>query len=86
MYYLESELTEKKVAIFPVFIREAIRQAIIQHLQSHPSDTLHYYKVSTDDEFVGDNLIDFYAINPKNKKPSKLVFKGEKTFYKSLEN
>jgi hypothetical protein len=84
MYYLESELTERRIVEFPVFIREAIRQAIIQHLQSHPTDTVHYYKVSDDDEFVGDDLIDFYAINPRNGKTSKLVFKGEKIFYKSL--
>jgi hypothetical protein len=85
MYYLESEISEKRIVEFAQFNRVAIQKAIIYYLQNNPTDTVLYYKVSHDEEFVGDDLIDFYAINPKNGKPSKLIFKGDKTYYKSLE-
>jgi hypothetical protein len=85
MYYLESEISEKRIVEFPEFSRIAIQKAIIYYLQNNPTDTVYYYKVSHDDELVGDDLIAFYAINPKNGKPSKLIFKGDKTFYKTLE-
>lgn len=87
MYYLESETSEKRIVEFKVFNRIAILKAIVYYLQNNPTDTVYYYKEcnSIDNDFVGDDLIDFYAINPKNGKPSKLIFKGDKTFYKSLE-
>jgi hypothetical protein len=85
MYYIESEISEKRIVEFPEFNRLAILKAIVYYLQNNPTDTIHYYKVSNDDMYVGDDLIDFFAINPKNGKPSKLIFKGNKTFYKTLE-
>lgn len=30
-------------------------------------------------------VIDVYEINPKTKEPSKVIIKGNKTFYKTLE-
>jgi hypothetical protein len=87
MYYLESEISEKRIVEFKVFNRVAILKAIVYYLQNNPTDTVYYYKEcnNIDNDFVGDDLIAFYAVNPKNGKPSKLIFKGEKTFYKSLE-
>lgn len=85
MYYLESEISEKRIVEFFRFNYIAIKKAIIYYLENNPTDTILYYKVANDEKFVGDDLIAFYAINPKNGKPSKLVFKGDKTFYKSLE-
>jgi hypothetical protein len=86
MYYLESEISEKRIVEFSEFNRIAIQKAIIYYLENNPTDTVYYYKVSNDTEYVGDDLIDFYAVNPNNGKPSKLIFKGEKTFYKTLDN
>jgi len=85
MYYLESEILEKRIMEFPVFTRIGIQKAIIYYLENNPTDTIHYYKDSIDTNFVGDELIAFYAMNPKNGKPSKLIFKGDKTFYKTLD-
>lgn len=85
MYYLESENSGNRIVDFSVFNRIAITKAIVYYLDNNPTDTVYYYKVSTDTDFVGDDLIDFYAINPANGKPSKLIFKGNKTFYKTLE-
>jgi len=85
MYYLESEISGKRIVDFPEFNRIAIQKSIIYYLDNNPTDTVYYYKVSNDTDLVGDDLIDFYAINPNNGKPSKLIFKGNKTFYKSLE-
>lgn len=85
MYYLESEISGKRIVEFPIFNRIAIQKSIVYYLDNNPTDTVYYYKVSTDTDYVGDNLIDFYAINPVNGKPSKLIFKGKRTLYKSLE-
>jgi hypothetical protein len=86
MYYLESEISEKRIVEFPEFNRIAIKKAIIYYLENNPTDTVYYYKVSNDDEYVGDDILGFYAVNPKNGKPSKLIFNGEKTYYKSLDS
>lgn len=85
-YYLQSQHTDQVIQRFQSFDKEAIRTAIISHLKANASDTVEYYKESKDKKYVGDDLLDFYEVNQKSNKVSKLIFKGSKTFYRSIES
>lgn len=34
--------------------------------------------------FAGHDILGFYGVNPKNGKPSKIITRGDKDYYKSL--
>ena len=86
-YYLESGNTEVTILSIPAFDKELIKLKIIHHLRQNPKDTIYYYKVCVDQsEFVGDDILGIYEVNPKSGKISKLIFRGEKTYYRSLED
>lgn len=75
-YYIQSESTDTVIKTFEVFDREAIREAICDHLIANPTDYVDYYKEASKNElkrFVGDNFIDCYTISPYNGEPSKVV-------------
>lgn len=84
MHYLLSENTENKIAVFNSFDSNEIKNKIVEHLTSNPSDTLELCKVSNDKKYVGDDIIDFFAVNPKNQKVSKIITRGTKEYFKEL--
>jgi hypothetical protein len=76
------------IATFDKFDREVIKNEIINHLRVCPLDTVEHCKDYTKHElkrFVGYNIINFYRVNPKNKKVSLIVTRGNKEYYRSIE-
>lgn len=64
-----------------------LKAAIIKQLIEHPKDSVDHCKdfnKADARKYYGHELINSYEINPNNGKPSKLIYKGDKTFYKSL--
>ncbi len=86
-HYLHSDDTEELIKSFKKFDKAAIKAAIISHLEANPKDTIEYSKdFSLEDQkkYSGTDILDFYCNNPKSGNPCKMIFKGEKTFYKKL--
>lgn len=72
---------------FGKFDPTAIKTAIIKHLQNNPTDTLEHtkeYSKADAKRFYGYQIVNLYAVNPKNGKPSKCITSGNKTTYKPL--
>lgn len=87
-HYLTSWNSDTDIQTFEVFDSELIKKAIIEWLTANPIDTLEHSKDLTPEEkkkYVGRNILDFYAVNPKSNKVSKIITKGEKEYYLSLE-
>lgn len=88
-HYLFSMETETMIEAFDKFNKEAIKKAIIGHLKQFPNDCVEHCKdFSSSDirRFYGYDILDTYEINKANNKVSKVVSKGSKNFYKSIEN
>lgn len=72
---------------FDKFDREAIKKAIIEHLTANPTDTLEHCREYNKHEikrFYGKEIINFYAVNPKNNKVSLIITRGYKDYFKAL--
>jgi hypothetical protein len=77
------------IQYFDKFDREDIKKAIVVHLTKNPTDNLEHCKEPNKKDikrFYGNEILDFYAVNPNNKKVSKIITKGNKTFYLKLRD
>lgn len=84
-YYLDGEKGTFKT--FDYFDRELIRSAILEHLKSNPDSIVEFsrgYDDEKDNKKYFPKVIDIYEVNPRSGKPSLIIQKGNKTFYKSL--
>jgi len=87
-HYLFSHELDMLVAGFDKFDRTAIKNEIINHLKLFPKDTIEHCKDYTKHElerFMGYNILNFYTTNPKNKKVSLIINKGDKVYYRNIE-
>lgn len=85
MYYLESLDTNKTIATFEVFNKEAIKAAIVTHLANNPLEFIEYskdYKQPT--KYAGTEHLGLFANNPLNNQPCKVIIKGEREYWKPL--
>lgn len=88
IYSLYSQKKDMAVEFFDVFDADKIKAAIVKHLKTDATDTIEYckeYPKKDIKRYYGNEIISFYAVNPKNGKVSKCVLKGEKTYYKAIE-
>lgn len=83
-HYICSDNQNCSVASFPEFDKEGITKAIIKQLTLDPTDTVTHEKTSTDKRYYGNDIINFYEVNPKSGKPSLVITKGNKQIYKPL--
>jgi hypothetical protein len=84
-YYLRSQTTDEKVfQTNPPINKDEVKEEIITHLANNPEDTLEWCVINKDPKYVGDDILGFYEINKKSGKPSKVITKGNKEFYKPL--
>lgn len=77
-----------KVATFSTFNPFAIKVAIRNYLLANPADEVtHEKELSERDKKIygGNDVLNFYAMN-KQRVPSKMTFKGGKTYYQPLTN
>tara|TARA_R110000772_G_scaffold6250_12_gene21975 strand:- start:5158 stop:5427 length:270 start_codon:yes stop_codon:yes gene_type:complete len=87
MYYLYSTDYDTKIATFKRFNHDEVKAAIFNHFTKEENrlDILEWTKEDLNLETVGDDIIDFYGINPRTTSSvCKLVFRGKKTFYRKL--
>jgi hypothetical protein len=87
-HYLFSQEQDMLVASFDKFDRTTIKNEIINHLRVCPNDTIEHCKDYTKNElkrFMGYNILNFYRVNPKNKKVSLIVTRGNKEYYRNIE-
>jgi len=85
---LFSQEQDMPIAWFDKNDKEAIKKVIIEHLTNNPTDTLELCKEYSKNDlkrFVGSEIINFYAINPKNGKVSLIVIRGNNEYFKSIE-
>lgn len=88
-HYLFSMDSETMIASFDKFNKEAIKKAIIGHLNQFPNDCVEHCKdFSSSDirKYYGHEILNFYKVNVMNSKISKVVTKDNRTLYVSIEN
>lgn len=78
MHSLFSHNKDKTIALFKEFSRGAIKQAIVKHLKDNPDDTIEHQSKN--------EIINFYEVNPKSGEVSLILTKGNKDYFKSIEN
>jgi hypothetical protein len=71
---LYSQDKDHEIKVFDSFNKEKIKAEIVKHLDNYPNDTIEHRN--------GETVINFYVAN--NGKPSLVVLKGNKEYYKSL--
>ena len=84
---LVSQNSDLFIEWFDKFDAAAIKKAIIKHLKACPCDTVEHVKEYSEEDikkYYGYEIINFYEVNPKNKLPSKVVIRGQKTYYLKL--
>lgn len=57
-------------------ITPEVKQLIIDHLTENPHDCVEHT--------IKNTVVDFYEVNPKSGKPSKVILKDSRYFYKPL--
>lgn len=85
---LFSHNEDRSIKWFDKFDKQAIKEAIVEHLTTNPTDTLEHCKEFSKSDlrrFVGNEIINFYSVNPKNKKISLVITKGNKEYFKALK-
>ena len=70
-HYLYSDNEIEPIVIFDVFDNAAIKNAILERLKTHSSDTLTHEKESFDKKYVGNDILGFYQNDDKGT-PCKL--------------
>lgn len=86
-HYLFSQNEEKYINVYQEFNREAIKEAIVTHLTANPTDCIEHQKESdkkTLKRVVGNMIVNYYEVNPKTKEISRVILKGDKTYYVKL--
>jgi len=77
----------KLVREFETFDSELIKSEIVNYLTLNPTDGLTHEKDFSEDDrkiYAGHKVVDIYEVNPKNKKVSLCILKGNKTVYRSI--
>ena len=78
---------EGLIDAFEQYDRDKIKAAIIKHLHEHPEDLVEHCKDYEDHrKYLGYETINVYQINPLNERASLIITKGDKEFFKSIED
>lgn len=88
-YSLFSHDQDMTIQFFDKFDKQMIKEAIIKHLKKDSLDTLELckeYNKSDVKRFYGNEILNFYAVNPKNNKVSLVITKYSKECFKSIED
>ena len=86
-YSLYSQNQEMIVKWFDKFDKEEIKKEIVRHLQENKTDVLELcreYSKKDVKRYYGNEIISFYQNNPKTNEPSKVVLRGNKEYFKTL--
>jgi hypothetical protein len=86
---LFSQNEDMTIAFFAKYDRIAIKEAIVEHLKQNPTDVLEHcksYNKTDIRRFYGNKILNFYSVNPKNQKVSLNITKGDKIYFKKIED
>ena len=86
-YSLYSQLKDMPIAFFEKFDRVQIKQTIVKHLTENKTDTLELcreYSKRDIKKYYGNEILQFFEINPKNNKPSLCFLNCNRRYYKSI--
>lgn len=77
---------DNTIATFYTFNADAIKAEIVKYLIANPAGSLTHEKEHADKKYAGYEILNWYEVNKKNGKPSKVCFNGSGiiTGYKSL--
>lgn len=84
-HYLSND--ENWDVTFETYQPAEMLEAIKKHLSENKSDTVVHrkeYPARLKKKYAGDETINFYENNPKTGEPSKVIIKGNRTFYQKL--
>jgi len=87
-YSLYSQNKDMVIEFFEKFDCKKIKESIIRSLREDSSDTIELcreYSKSDIKRFYGYEIISFFEINPQSQKVSKCILKGDKKYYRSIE-
>lgn len=76
------------IAFFEEFNKEDIREQVISHLKEFPEDILEHcreYNKENIMKYYGFQIVNHYGVNPKTNKVSLIVTRGNKEYFKSIE-
>ena len=79
-----SDIEHGSIDKFETFDPEGIKAAIIKQLGKEHGDIITHEKTSFDKKYWGNDILNVYENNPKNGKPSLIIQKGSKVFYKAI--
>jgi hypothetical protein len=75
---------------FDEYNPDEIKAAIVTHLRENPEDVVEHAKEFTPYQkrkYVGvGETLDYYEVNPINKRVSKIVTRGNRTLYINIED
>ena len=83
-----SQTQDMPIEWFDKLDKQAIKEAIVAHLTTNPTDTLELckeYRITDINSRYGLEILNFYKVNPKNNKISLSFKRSGKECFKSLE-
>ena len=86
-HLLFSQEQDQPIKWFDKFDKEEIKKEIVRHLQENKTDVLELcreYSKKDVKRYYGNEIISFYQSNPKTNEPSKVVLRGNKEYFKTL--
>lgn len=87
-HFLSSDKFEKDICVLGFYDAEKLLKEIKKHLEKYPDDTVthsrEYDEIEKKKYYGGRQIINFYEVNPKTKKPSLCIMKGHKQYYKEI--
>lgn len=84
---LYSQNLEMPILFYDKFDKDQMKRDIIKHLQENKSDVIEHckeYSKKDMNKYYGNEIINFYQINPKTGNPSKVILRGSKEYFQSL--
>lgn len=75
---------EDVIKTFETFDKSVIKSYIVDYLTKHPNEEITHEKECRDKRFVGNDIINFYGVNPKSNKICKIITRGHKDYYQPL--
>lgn len=83
-HYLFSDQINDIIKTYDKFDAEVIKNDIVKHLEKYPNDLVEHQREYINKNDYGNDIVNFYEVNPKNKQPSVIITKGNNEYYKSL--
>lgn len=88
-YMIFSKELDQPIQWFQKYERKTILSSIIEHLNDNPNDCVELCKEPLKNDikrFSGYIIVGMYEVNPNNNKPSLIINRNGKKYYKQIKN